>query len=799
MDAHHLDQTGLKTFILATDGEFAPFQPENDQVWEMSLSGPDSHPIYLHTTYSLRTRSMRLFPSFIIGNQRFAEAGIFFNRPAVTQYSPDAIQVTCAPVKGTQIVFDCFVPESDVLVGGIEILNTGEDPFKLTIELAAVLAPMGKGIPTRPDKDGITQIITGQSDNLFPALFMTGGPTAVVSPYPALKVPVHLKPQQSRQLTWALASKDSRAASLDAARTVTASPWRQTVQAHVMKHASQTLLIQTGNPDWNSAFYLSQTQAMTHWVPVRKHNARPCFIRSRLPDQALPDQREVENLDDLTLLEANHLAQVLLPAQSEKMVSVVTQFLARIDENGRVPSRLVPSPFVNKPFRECPLLAHLSFELYKITGDKDFLHTVFPQLCLSLDSWFADQREPDSAKPPSWKDPQQLQLDTGLFTFDIWEETGRGLDICKVESPALMAMFHREASALSQIAKVLGEKSAHKKYNNLTKSLREKIDKSWSDHQNCFEYLDIQSQLSPSQELNYLGKVQKHHQIDKTFLQPQRLHIHLHAADERTRVCIIRINGEDPKGKPIQEVFKTPDIRWVIGRANLTTQLPYKSIQSLSIEGLQPEDQFLLETAEFSQSDITCLLPLWSRAITKDQCEALLKSHLSVDQAALRFGIPETWKSIRDLPDKLPIRTNILWNTLIIQGLAQEGYTLEAVKLFTNIMAAIVRGLRDFKGFFPYFDIQDGSPAGKRNALAGLAPVKLFLQLAGIRLFSPTRVAIWGRNPFPWPVEVHWQGLSIRRVESQTMVTFPDGTDYQGETEESLLLVTGTEGEMDHE
>ena len=36
-----------------------------------------------------------------------------------------------------------------------------------------------------------------------------------------------------------------------------------------------------------------------------------------------------------------------------------------------------------------------------------------------------------------WEDTRQLQMDTGLFNFDIWEDTGHGLDIHTAESPAL--------------------------------------------------------------------------------------------------------------------------------------------------------------------------------------------------------------------------------------------------------------------------------------------------------------------------------------------------------------------------
>jgi len=71
--------------------------------------------------------------------------------------------------------------------------------------------------------------------------------------------------------------------------------------------------------------------------------------------------------------------------------------------------------------------------------------------------------------------------------------------------------------------------------------------------------------------------------------------------------------------------------------------------------------------------------------------------------------------------------------------------------------------------------------------------VQLFLALAGIRVFSPQKVAVWGKNPFPWPVEVHWQGLSIRREEDTTLVIFPDGSRYQRSTQKPQILTMNAE------
>jgi hypothetical protein len=51
----------------------------------------------------------------------------------------------------------------------------------------------------------------------------------------------------------------------------------------------------------------------------------------------------------------------------------------------------------------------------------------------------------------------------------------------------------------------------------------------------------------------------------------------------------------------------------------------------------------------------------------------------------------------------------------------------------------------------------------------------LFLETLGVEIQSPKRVALNGKNPFPWPVTVKYRGLTVMRQAEQTVVVFPDG------------------------
>jgi hypothetical protein len=90
-------------------------------------------------------------------------------------------------------------------------------------------------------------------------------------------------------------------------------------------------------------------------------------------------------------------------------------------------------------------------------------------------------------------------------------------------------------------------------------------------------------------------------------------------------------------------------------------------------------------------------------------------------------------------------------------------------------MRAVVMNLKRDQSFRRFYHAQTGVGIGERDALVGLAPLQLFLYVLGVKLYSPTRVEIAGRNPFPWPVTVKYRGLTVLRQSDKTTIIFPDG------------------------
>ena len=787
MERLSLNRNGPKAFILVPDGEFSIYDPLNDQVWALCLDSSDTSPFYLQTTYQLRAKSMRIFPNIISNHRRLNKTSDFTLLPQVTSYTPATITLKYGLLNHLDITFTCFISEPDVLVGTLELHNSSTEKILVDGELGAVLIPMGQGSPTHPEKYGANQVLCGQTDDLFPVLFMSSSPRATSNPHPALRAELTIDPGRSATLHWALVSKTNHSKSFETARKLATPAWQRTAQVHIKNHDRNMVHIRTGQPDWDAAFTLAQVNAMTHLVDPDPDQKQPIFTRQRLPDQPTQSQTEIDNLEDLTLLDAAHLAQVMLPVQADHFKNLLLSFAAQVDDQGRLPSRIfrgLSGGAINEP----PTLANLCLQLFEINEDRTFLREVFPALRRFFDAgWFAgDLVNPDNF--PSWQSPAQLQLSSGLFTFDPWEPTGRGLDIRTAESPALAAMLGREAFALQKIARILGDRTARSDYARVIKVIHEKVHSMWNENLKVFAYQDRQTHQAPNQELYDRGSIQASLEIHKKFNQPQRLQIHLSTDDERTRACVIQLVGKNEAGESLVEKFSGSQVRWMGGQAHLTTHNLFSELNSIEFEGFTANDRFIIETADYTQVDISCLLPLWTGKIPNDLLESMVETHLIASEHDFDIGIPETWPVFHPLPDALPKQINIMWNTLIIDGLIREGYAQEAVNTFTNMMNAIILSLKNYNGFYPVYDITGGYPQGKANTITGLAPLGLCLKIAGIKLFNPNRVAVIGENLFSWPIEVHWQGLSVHRQGAQTRISFPDGTQYHSQSTKPQMV-----------
>ncbi len=112
---------------------------------------------------------------------------------------------------------------------------------------------------------------------------------------------------------------------------------------------------------------------------------------------------------------------------------------------------------------------------------------------------------------------------------------------------------------------------------------------------------------------------------------------------------------------------------------------------------------------------------------------------------------------------------------MIGEGLVDYGYRAEAAELLSRLMSAILFTLKNEKAFREAYNADRLEGLGERTHIGGVAPLQLFMRILGVRVVSPQRVYLEGRNPFPWPVTVRYKGVAIVKSAEDARVTFPSG------------------------
>jgi len=210
--------------------------------------------------------------------------------------------------------------------------------------------------------------------------------------------------------------------------------------------------------------------------------------------------------------------------------------------------------------------------------------------------------------------------------------------------------------------------------------------------------------------------------------------------------------------------------------AALTSREIYTQLNDIEITGLEPRDQVTIATIDYTQEDQTLFLPLWAGIPEGRHAWSLIKRGLlDTDRFYHPFGVSACASVPCPQAEAICLSVQMPWQQLIGEGLLAYGYQAEAAQLIARLMNAVILNLKQQHAFYWAYHAERGVGIGERNALAGLAPLGLFLQTLGVQFLAGGRLHLSGKNPFSWPVTVKYRGLSVTRRSDQSEVTFPDG------------------------
>ncbi len=757
---------------IAADARLCSPDYTNDQIWELNTREGEPRTLSLQTTFGLRARGMRLFPSFIRKDQRVQDPLQFARPPRLLAYDPNYISLTFAAFPEIEVTAEYWVPESHAVAGRLSLKCTGSAPESFRLEWIGLLSPLkGQSMDVRPVDTH--HVLHGMTGDLSLVCFLTGGADPGAGPYPSLALDLTLEPGVTRCFTWALVALDSPEAAYQRAWEITSLPWEAEIARLELLNAGQLVEIHTGDPAWDTAFDLSQKLARGLFFPGGSHLPDPSFVLSRRPDQGYSMRGDGSEYPYLwsgqSPLEALYLSSLLLPGNVDLCAGVLRNFLATQTQDGSVDWKPGLGGQRSRRLAQ-PVLASLALQIDEYQDNSDWLAEIYPALLRFLQHWFEADHDRDQDSIPEWDHPFQTGLEDAPI-YDRWHAQAQGVDIATLESPALAAFLYRECKSMIRIARRIQTKEGQAWLEFKAEALRCEVESTWDKKASNYRYRDYRTHEHSSGSVVHRFSKSGKSSLRRSFRTPHRLQLRLQCQGENSRPVTVTIVGETEQGE-IVESFPASRFFWIDGSGHATSEALYRKLNRVEVRGLVEGDTGTIASIDYTQEDLSLLLPLWAGIPDKKRAKALVENTL-LKRFLQKFGVSLSPSGSDG--GRCPDCVYLPWNQLLGEALLLYGYNDAAANLVTRLMNAILPILKHDGVFRAWFHASDGAPGGESNALPGLPPTGLFLQALGIRRLRKNEVILQGFNPFPWPVTVKYQGMIITRHATDTVVNFSTG------------------------
>ncbi|MEN4098355.1 MAG: hypothetical protein ROW52_00405, partial [Anaerolineaceae bacterium] len=590
------------TLPIAADVRFCSPDYTNDHIWELNIGRGEPPALSLQTTYGLRARRMSLFPRFMHEDRQLSDPNQFFSQPVVRTFYPNYLLVHFSPFAGIAIDAEYWAAGSQVISGRFTITNTSALPVQLGLEWINLLNPMAGGQSMASETIRSMNVLQGSTGNLALVSCMSGATEPGAGPYPALVVSDSFSPGDTRQFTWAVAALDTVKASFDLANQTIRRSWDAELTRIELQNESQSIEIQTGEPQWDLLLALSQKIAFGLFFPGGRHLPQPSFVTNREPDQGYSIRGDGSDYSHLwsgsTPLEAWYLCGVLGAGGADFMKGALQNFLSAQSENGFID--LKPGLGGQRSRRLAqPLLATLAYQLSMATSDFTWIAACYQALLRFVQAWFSPEHDRDLDGFPEWDHPLQTGFEEAPM-YDCFQIVLPGTGISAVESPALASFLHRECASLLKIARHTGNQEGVEWLQARIASLASLIESTWDAKASTYRYRDHATHKSlPELEIFYFNQAGDY-TLKKSLQTSRRLQIRIHGKQQATRPVHIQIHGRGLKG-PVSESIPANRFYWQNGNAYVTTQSVFKSIKSVQINGLIEGDEGWITSPDYTQ------------------------------------------------------------------------------------------------------------------------------------------------------------------------------------------------------
>lgn len=740
--------------ILAADHRLGRIDPEDDQVWEMDTSGGEPPALALRTSYGLRALGMRLFPRFSINHNSIIDPRTFSKRPVVTFAAPNFLALQFSPFTTIDVQLKIWVPDSHNLVGQVTLTNSTAQLVKVEMDWVAQLNPLLVGTPMTTTQISVNTVLQGQTGNIFPVFFLTGGPRGDLSAFPSLGVEVSLPPNASRQFSWTLSSMTSVDASFYEARKSTALSLDNEHLKLLMMKRQQTLSFDSDRSNMGTSLEQSQDRAFQLILPPAGNLNWTRYMNDRNPDRGsstrgrTSSQTITEEIQSLP--EVFELSRLLIPNRTDLVKEMLQNFLDQQGADGTIYSQLGRAGRVTS-FAAFPLLSSLILDVFKFTDDKQWLKQCYPSLLRAIKVWFNIDHDLDADGWPEW----QHLLQTGflespninLVSKFTWEAL-----IKTAEWPSLASLLWRECQNLKKIAHVLNDDSDTDWLDFHIGQLGKFLDQAWSEK---FCFLPLRDRLSHSTQkkaLLHTFRQNGRKVIGKEFTDPARLCIRVRLAAGQAIPIECAIHGVVNSQEMVVKVAER-HFNWVDGDALAVSEETFSRVDDISISGLKKGDSVSIESPDFTSRTPDFMVPLWAGCLSNDRATNLINAGLDY---------------MESVPPSFPLHLKIMW----LEGLNRYGFGKLACRYFQQwyfpedpvlISRTEKSSLRNKDVVFP------------TASLHQLIPVKTLLELLGVEEISSRELIIFRFNEFLPKVNVQYRKFMLTLASDHTRIESLNG------------------------
>ena len=775
-----LDMNAPICLTLSADARFGGTDYVDDQIWELHWWEREIPSLGLTTSYGRRAQSMLIFPAFSLGGETRRDPKSFHSPPLLRQVLPNIAKLDFDPFRELYVQAEYYVPESHAIAGRYTLHNRSPLPQAVYFWLSAFLQP-----GEHPNPMGLTKIqgvstLSGRTADLHPVLSLSGGAEHVSAAYPSLQVAATLAPGGSKTWVWAHAAYKQRQNSFNACRDLFQIPWESTM-AQIEIGNARMLSIETGDPDWDAAFWMAQKELLRAFVGPSTHNSRVGLVGHRNTDDGnalTNDGRDhTGQWGGLSTVETCYLASQIIPIEPDFVKDFVRNILRTQNPDGELD--WAPGMGGQRAgLQAIPLLSTLAWEIYRWTEDRVFIDEVFPALFSFYDSWFIARHDRDLDGFPEWDHAPHSGLSIRP-SFNRFESWAQGFAISHAETVDLAAYLYREGQALISMANVLQRGGITTVIQERMQVLAERVEVSWSERRSSYFHVDRDSHVTHSglQLAKRRGSFEL--SIQRVLEPPARLLLRLKGDPSQAKSLRVEIGSQGARKRKRTESLTHRKFQsfWKWG-THTTEKLNYQ-VEKISVKGIDRNLTMEVVIPDLEREDITLGLPLWAGWMEPSRAKALITNTIMNPDRYLRpnglSSIPVTDRSYAADDNEGAGAVQMIWNNLLGQGLVEQGFRDEAGQLFQTLMATVLEVLRDDKGFFSAYHSEEVKGIGSKGVFTGVIPIQLFMAVLGVRIISPTKVWIEPGHPFPWPIKIEWQGLSIICEKESVYIRFPDG------------------------